>query len=224
MDSLISHINRSLHEHHIEMQILWVFRDKLEWSNEWSLERNRFEVVEFYLLRTYLFMRDKRSLLSGATSLYFKVKRNYLFIFCGVNSAISISRVTRWRLSMWCILINFWPYSIPTGYLNPVSRDDFVANSESRRYLNPEFHDNFWANPVSRRQKRSYPASHQAPLGAPYILLFIKLPLTSCMKKMSGTLDAPDILLLNVLKILSANLSMDTKIALMPVFSHYYLT
>ena len=44
LDSLINHINRSLHEHHIKKQILWFFRDKLEWSNEWSLREDWFRV------------------------------------------------------------------------------------------------------------------------------------------------------------------------------------
>ena len=72
-ESLINHINRPLHEQHIEQQILQVFRDRLEWSNEWSLERTGFEVVElsFYILWSYPFMRDKRSLLGGAISFIF---------------------------------------------------------------------------------------------------------------------------------------------------------
>ena len=64
----------------------------------------------------------------------------------------------------------YFPYiklKIPVIYLNPESRDDFVANPASRRYLNPESRDNFGANPVSRNQKRPYPASRETPSGAP---------------------------------------------------------
>ena len=65
---------------------------------------------------------------------------------------------------------SYFPYikvKIPARYLNPESRDDFVANPASRRYLNPESRDNFGANPVSRNQKRPYPASRETPSGAP---------------------------------------------------------
>ena len=65
---------------------------------------------------------------------------------------------------------SYFPYiklKIPTRYLNPESRNDFVANPASRKYLNPESRDNFGANSVSRNQKRPYPASRETPLGAP---------------------------------------------------------
>ena len=100
-----------------------------------------------YILRGHLFDRDKRTLLSGAISVCQVELSLYIF---GVNSAIPISLV-----------------KIPARYLNPESRDDFVANPASRRYLNPESRDNFGANPVSRNQKRPYPASRETPSWAP---------------------------------------------------------
>ena len=69
---------------------------------------------------------------------------------------------------------SYFPYikvKIPARYLNPESRDDFVANPASRRYLNPESRDNFGANPVSRNQKRPHPASRETPSGAPFRLI-----------------------------------------------------
>ena len=54
-------------------------------------------------------------------------------------------------------------------YLNPESRDDFVANPASRRYLNPVSRVNFGANPESRDRKRPYPASRDTPSGAPIV-------------------------------------------------------
>ena len=54
-----NHINRSFHENDIEKQILWVFWNKLEWSNECSLERTWFRgckvELSLYILRSYLF-------------------------------------------------------------------------------------------------------------------------------------------------------------------------
>ena len=47
-----------MHEYHIEEEILWVFQNKLEWTNEWSLERTIFEIY----------------------------KQSYLFTFCGAIS------------------------------------------------------------------------------------------------------------------------------------------
>ena len=94
-------------------------------------------------------------------SLY--IKWCYLFIFCGVNSPISISRSIRWKSTILCIPNNFLTLSIPANY----SRDDFEANPVSRKYLNPVSRDNFGAHPVFRRQKRPYPASPKTQSGAP---------------------------------------------------------
>ena len=122
-----------------------------------------FQIVK----QSYLFIRDKWRLLRGAISLNFIVKQSHLSIFCGVKSAISISCSIRWKIAISVYWTNFWPYLILARYLNPISRDLLVANLVSRRYLNPESRDNFRANSVSRGQKRSYPASHETPSGAP---------------------------------------------------------